>query len=650
MIPSKKDLTQGIDYVRDKYKAGKIIATSDEATKELEIAVAKATNHDEVPPKEKHIRTLIAMCGPGEPRAQVQMAVHKLAKRAQNNHGWLVTLKCLMSFHRLMRETDAAFMQEVLAYSDHTGHRGVVRLDNYKDVTSKEAWDYSSWIRVYSIFLDERLDLFRLLKFDIQVDKAAAAERVREMSSGKLLDCLPRMQKAQRLLTGCVPEGSARDNGVVMEAVVMIVKESFRLHHILSEAIICLVDRFFDMDRVKAQKALDIYKEAIDGTGTLRTFFDHIKNLDGSVSRVLQFPELSPPPADFVTQMEEYVAAAPVDTSMDDAYTPSPGAASQSRARQASMSSPALAHAKHGSMAGSRLGAVPFPLANQQPAAEDMLKDLDFSDTTPRAPAPASSSDPFGGSDFFSPAGSDDPFGSSQPDPFGGPPAQPRRPSADLFGSNSSPSLSRPRTSPAMGDPFGAPAQTAAPSSAGGSYFDSPGFTPAATQSPASADPFGGASANLFGALAANPFVGSPVAAAPADPFSVAPAAPSAPPPADPFAMAGGGFGAPTPAPPQPAFPLHQMPVRPPANPPPPSNPFAASGLQQSMLTNQSIKSVADPFAELSRLGGAPVPKKGSLGAAAPMRGGPSAMKPQQQQWSSSGGTAGGDPFGGSLF
>lgn len=33
MIPSKKDLTQGIDYVRDKYKAGKIIATSDEATK-----------------------------------------------------------------------------------------------------------------------------------------------------------------------------------------------------------------------------------------------------------------------------------------------------------------------------------------------------------------------------------------------------------------------------------------------------------------------------------------------------------------------------------------------------------------------------------------------------------------------------------------
>lgn len=168
---------------------------------------------------------------------------------------------------------------QVLAYSDHTGHRGVVRLDNYKDVTSKEAWDYSSWvrcenltpppptpqcprapgrqaggtgqgapgngrhgegrggaclptglltstnrcthllglqIRVYSIFLDERLDLFRLLKFDIQVDKAAAAERVREMSSGKLLDCLPRMQKAQRLLTGCVPEGSARDNGVVM--------------------------------------------------------------------------------------------------------------------------------------------------------------------------------------------------------------------------------------------------------------------------------------------------------------------------------------------------------------------------------------------------------------------------------------------------
>eukprot|EP00951_Prasinocladus_malaysianus_P035981 scaffold375160_cov43-Prasinocladus_malaysianus.AAC.1 len=70
-------------------------------------------------------------CGPTEPRKQVELIVHKLAKRAHNDHDGVmhgniisslvsspsrastqVTLKCLMTFHRLMRETDMSFMEE----------------------------------------------------------------------------------------------------------------------------------------------------------------------------------------------------------------------------------------------------------------------------------------------------------------------------------------------------------------------------------------------------------------------------------------------------------------------------------------------------------------------------------------------------------
>jgi hypothetical protein len=79
-------------------------------------------------------------------------------------------------------------------------------------------------------------------------------------------------------------------------------------------------------------QALEIYKSAIDGNDSIQTFYGHIKNLDGNVSRMLQFPELSPPPEDFLVQMEEYIASAPVDASMD--YSPSRNAGAQSRARQ----------------------------------------------------------------------------------------------------------------------------------------------------------------------------------------------------------------------------------------------------------------------------------------------------------------------------
>lgn len=30
----------------------------------------------------------------------------------------------------------------------------------------QETWDYSAWVRVYSVYLDERLDVFRVMHFD----------------------------------------------------------------------------------------------------------------------------------------------------------------------------------------------------------------------------------------------------------------------------------------------------------------------------------------------------------------------------------------------------------------------------------------------------------------------------------------------------
>jgi len=32
------------------------------------------------------------------------------------------------------------------------------------------AWDYSTWVRTYSLFLEERLECFRVLKYDVETD------------------------------------------------------------------------------------------------------------------------------------------------------------------------------------------------------------------------------------------------------------------------------------------------------------------------------------------------------------------------------------------------------------------------------------------------------------------------------------------------
>lgn len=33
------------------------------------------------------------------------------------------------------------------------------------------AWDYSAWVRSYALFLEERLECFRVLKYDIEADR-----------------------------------------------------------------------------------------------------------------------------------------------------------------------------------------------------------------------------------------------------------------------------------------------------------------------------------------------------------------------------------------------------------------------------------------------------------------------------------------------
>lgn len=37
------------------------------------------------------------------------------------------------------------------------------------------AWDYSAWVRTYALFLEERLECFRVLKYDVESERATVS-------------------------------------------------------------------------------------------------------------------------------------------------------------------------------------------------------------------------------------------------------------------------------------------------------------------------------------------------------------------------------------------------------------------------------------------------------------------------------------------
>ncbi|KAK4265538.1 hypothetical protein QN277_026577 [Acacia crassicarpa] len=224
--------------------------------KDLDIAIVKATSHVEQPPKERH-----------------------------------VAIKTLIVIHRTLREGDPTFREELESFC----RRGnIFQISNFKDDSSPQAWDYSAWVRAYALYLEERLECFKLLKYDVESERLTKSpsenkthSRTRMLPCDELLEQLPSLQQLVHRLIGCQPEGSACYNHLVQYALAL----------------------FFDMSRHDAFKALNIYKRAGQQAKHLADLYENCKGLD--LARNFQFPALRQPPPSFLSTMEDYLKEAP---------------------------------------------------------------------------------------------------------------------------------------------------------------------------------------------------------------------------------------------------------------------------------------------------------------------------------------------------
>jgi hypothetical protein len=381
--------------------------------------------------------------------------VYKLLKRAGATPGapaatWLATLKSAMTLHRLMREVDPSFQEQLLRYQDRRGGGGgadggpllsLLNLDRYNDAASRETWDYSSWIRAYGSYLDERLSCFRAIRFDPESDgQAPAAQRAQQLqrayreqqqqggyvmqqtggfplqptgyygampalqptggsghgngngyygqqqqqgaygSGGngngfgagapppfgqqpqnlpphvqqqlhdndqrqnqqqqqlrtdlkscdtpQLLGALPHVQRLLARMLACRPEGAAARHPVPLTSAAWVLRESRAVYRAASEGVMNLADKYFELGRDDALRALELYKRHVELSDQLSGWFGVLRQ-NPALSRAIAFPTLQPLPADFLTAMEEYARDAPLEGGPGTQMSPRTAAAAR---------------------------------------------------------------------------------------------------------------------------------------------------------------------------------------------------------------------------------------------------------------------------------------------------------------------------------
>ncbi|EYU35413.1 hypothetical protein MIMGU_mgv1a023938mg [Erythranthe guttata] len=287
MAPSK--IRKAIGAVKDHTSIGLAkFAGGSRSISALDVAVVKATRHQEYPPDDKYVSQIITLTS--HSRAHVNACIRTIAKRLNKTKNWVVALKTLMLVHRLLSDDvaedqrhrlhAAVYEREISCYLTRRGARLLLDVSGFRDASGKtDAWDHSSFVRAYAAYLDERLELrmqgqngkhggYSSYHEDEEEDgggggggaaKGTGDIPTSEMKNETVFSRVQNLMKLLERFLACRPAGAAKHNRVVAVALHHIVKESFELYTDITEITAVLTERFMQLEIPDMVRVYEIF-------------------------------------------------------------------------------------------------------------------------------------------------------------------------------------------------------------------------------------------------------------------------------------------------------------------------------------------------------------------------------------------------------
>ncbi|KAF5448552.1 hypothetical protein F2P56_029072 [Juglans regia] len=312
-------IRKALGAVKDTTSIGLAKVGSSASLADLDIAIVKATRHDEYPAEERHIREILSLTCYS--RAFISACVNTLSRRLNKTRNWIVALKTLMVIQRLLLEGDPAYEQEVF-FATRQGTR-LLNMSDFRDSSQSNSWDYSSFVRTYALYLDERLE-FRMQSrrgkrsghsFDHEDhdhDQEAMANQagpratpVCEMRTELIFSRVQHLQQLLERFLACRPTGVAKTNRVVIVALYPIVKESFHIYYDITEILGILVDRFMELEVIDCVRVYEIFCRVGKQFDELEMFYAWCNST--GIGRSSEFPELEKITGKKLELMDEFI-------------------------------------------------------------------------------------------------------------------------------------------------------------------------------------------------------------------------------------------------------------------------------------------------------------------------------------------------------
>lgn len=256
---------------------------------DLEKACIKATRHDNMVPKEKHVRRLLVCT---HERSDLTDKIYQHLAERLEIPDWIVVLKTLEVYHRLFREGNPRFVAELK-------WKGTIfPLNKFNDATSAESHTQSVFIRKYAQYLEEKVLVYRALRMEFEKDPAL----LKGLSVEESFVRLPKIQRQLDALIHCQTSAEAITNPITALAFEMLLKDSFKLYRGLNDGVITLLESYFTMDKGLAMTALEIYKAFMRETSSIIAMYEMAKK-----KFTLELPDLKHAPTTLVNSLEDYL-------------------------------------------------------------------------------------------------------------------------------------------------------------------------------------------------------------------------------------------------------------------------------------------------------------------------------------------------------